>query len=251
MFAPGKLVVMMADTGDEHVETLAHMEYTKKFCKKHDIEFVHITPDMGFHRKSWQGLREHYVEYAQIGSKAFTKSCTESLKLAPMGNFMDDWIGREFGYPSGRKRAIKRYVKEHGHKIVNLIGIAQGEESRVQDQSKQPDKWRRDCIEIRYPLIEFGLDRAGCQDYMRRMDEVVPLPSNCILCPWMNEQELVWLYRFLPRDYSDWVAMERFKVQEDVKKYGPERKNLGVWAKTDKKTGKELWEYKMSHGIMI
>ncbi|MBT5267959.1 MAG: hypothetical protein HOL70_00760 [Candidatus Marinimicrobia bacterium] len=88
----------------------------------------------------------------------------------------------------------------------------------------------------------------------------------------MNEQELVWLYRFLPRDYSDWVAMERNKVVMDEIKYGPERRNLGVWAKTDKKTGKalllpdiletalekhghmtdeELWDNKMSPGIMI
>jgi len=192
------------------------------------------------------------------------------LKLAPMGNFMDWWIGREYGYKAGRKRAVKAFVADHG-KIDSLIGIARGEEGRMQEPGKEPDIWRRNCINTRYPLVDIGMDRGDCQAYMRELGEVIPLPSNCILCPWMNEQELLWLYRFMPRDYVEWVRIERNKIDSDEKKYG-ERRNLGVWARTNKETGKaillpdvlktaqekyghmtddELMDYKMSHGHCV
>jgi hypothetical protein len=44
-----------------------------------------------------------------------------------------------------------------------LIGIAKGEEGRC---GEAMEKWMRETVERVYPLIDLGLDRQGCQDYI-------------------------------------------------------------------------------------
>jgi hypothetical protein len=77
----------------------------------------------------------------------------------------------------------------------------------------------------------------------------------------MSEQELVWLYRNIPRDFWYWAKLERKKrnrfralgLQED-KNQGPFGK-LTIIQKTKKAlkkyghlTNAELEDYKFSHG---
>src|SRR5262252_1824760 len=60
-YAPGKLLVIMADTQDEHPDTYAHVEVIKRIAGEHGIEFVHLTSDMGYHTTGWDnGLRGQF-----------------------------------------------------------------------------------------------------------------------------------------------------------------------------------------------
>jgi len=259
-YAPGRFLVVMADTQDEHPATLEHVEYTKTFCADHGIEFVHITPDMGHHLATWQGLREFYRANNAIGSKRYPKSCTDKLKLRPIYDYLEQWLGREYGVKVGRKAGFVEFAEKHG-KINMLIGIARREEKRCSDPTKDPLKWRRQSINTLYPLIDLGMDRADCQQYMKDLDQPVCAPSNCILCPFMSKIELLWLVRFLPQDYHDWVELEAAKL-EHWSHLG--ERNLGVWgekalpqvlieAQTEHghMTDEDLQEYKMSHGHCV
>ena len=89
----------------------------------------------------------------------------------------------------------------------------------------------------------------------------VPLPSNCRLCPFLDEKELLWLYHFDREWYDRWVQIERVKLERFVH-LGD--KNLGVWGKKtlpevlkDAKakyadmTPEALHEHKMSHGHCV
>lgn len=258
-YAPRRLLMLMSDTGDEHAETLAHLEYTKEFCRRHAIEFHHITPDLGFHRASWQSLAAFYRRTETCGMNAGRKSCTENLKLAPLYNFLERWIAENYGTPFGKKIAFHRFSDRHGP-VRMLIGIAKGEEKRVAKPRAIP-RWRRASIEQRYPLIEIGYDRALCQQFIRSLGEPVPLPSNCMRCPWLSMVELLWLARFRRWAFDEWVEMERAKLRKFAH-HGT--KNYGVFkgrtlaetlalaeAKYGHMTDRELHLHKMSHGHCV
>lgn len=259
-YAPGRFLVVSSETGDEHPKTYEHLEYTKEFCRQQGIEYVHITPDMGHHPSTWHSLRAQYRRNKTVGSKRFRKSCTDNLKLVPIYNFLDAWVGREYNLPSGRKEALKLFSQKYG-KIHVMIGIALGEEKRCANPAKDPAKWRQCSVSIVYPLIPLGLNRAGCQNYAQSLGQPVPYPSNCILCPYMNLAELAWLYRFLPADYHDWVEIEANKLEAN-KDLG--KSNIGVWGtktlpevledaleKYGDWSDAELDEYKFSHGHCV
>jgi hypothetical protein len=259
-YAPGRFLVIHSDTGDEHPATYEHAEYTKEFCVKHGIEFVHLTADMGFHSPSWQSLRAFYYLKKAVGSKAFPKTCTDRLKIQPIYRFLEQWLGDNYDTRVGRKKGMYDFAEKHG-KIRMLIGIAKGEEKRMADPLAEKAKWRRETINMEYPLVTLGLDRSACQKYIQGIGHRVPLPSNCVICPFMGEVELLWLYRNMPDDYEDWVNIERTKLDANLHM---EDRNLGVWgkktlpevlAKAIEKHGHmsadALDDYKMSHGHCV
>ncbi|MDO3380395.1 hypothetical protein [Geoalkalibacter halelectricus] len=271
-YAPGRLLILSAETGDEHPETYQHLEYTRKFCKEHGLEYVHITPDMGHHPATWPGLREQYRRSNTVGSKTFRKSCTDNLKLVPIYGYLDSWLGQNYNLPSGRKEAIKLFAQKHG-KISVLVGLAAKEEKRCATPGSDPAKWRRCSVQISYPLIDLGMDRADCQQYARSHGQPVPLPSNCMLCPYMNDPELVYLARFHRTDYEQWVEIEHNKIKacahqgdltKTLNKKGQIVDNSGVWgkkllpealkdalAKYGHWSDGQLREYKFSHGHSV
>lgn len=259
LYAPGKLLVVMADTGDEHLETYRHVEEVQRLCALHEVEFVLVQPTMGFHPRTWPSLRAQMERNNTIMSKAFRKSCTDNLKIKPIYNYVEHWLKEEYGYTGTRRKALYSYAREFGPLRV-LIGIAKGEESRVSGPLSGP-LWMQRCISRVYPLIQLGMDRQACQEEIALFDFPVPPPSNCILCPWMSEIELLWLHRFQPHDFAYWVKREQAKMARPLK---AGLRNLGVWgnytleqvlARAQEKYGDwtdaRLQEYKMSHGHCV
>lgn len=297
-YAPGRLVVVMSDTGDEHPKTYAHIEETKAFCAKHGIEFHFLTSDLGYHSDAWRNLRHQYNRNKSVGSKVYMKTCTTNLKISPIYKWLAEWVANEYGFEFKEKRSLVEFAKAYG-KIRVLLGIAKREEGRVSPnyslddyrrftkirkaraiarkrckelgirakfRGKAPDlqKWFVEAIEKVYPLIDLGMDRQACQDYIRLAGHTVPPPSNCMLCPFMSEIELLWLQRNHPEDYEDWVRIERAKIEEHARRGTPPEKNFGVWstkllpeklmeaeAKHGHMTNADLDEYKMSHGHCV
>lgn len=265
-YAPGKLLVVMADTLNEHPETYTHVENIKRICKDVGIPFRHIKPHQGYHGKSWSGgLIGFYEEGNRVGSKCFPKSCTDQLKIRPIYKWLDEYIHLTYGYgkPSKKtnrlgKRPIKEFAQKHG-KINMIIGIAKGEEKRVAKDESKP-KWMKDSINNVYPLITERMDREACIKFLHSMGAVPPIPSNCILCPFMNLQELLYLYRFHQEWYHKWVLLEYNKINANQHAAN----NMGVWGKKrlhevlqeaiDKHghmTDEELREYRFSHGHCV
>ncbi len=260
-YAPGRFLVVMAATLDEHPETNRHVAEVTEFCKQQSIEFVYITPDMGFHGGKWQGYRQFLRATNTCGSKAFRKTCTDNLKIKPIYRFLEQWLAREYGVANRLKKGFYQFVHKGGGKIKMLVGIAKGEESRC---GEAIEKWMRETVERVYPLIDLGLDRQGCQDYIASCQKPVPPPSNCMLCPFMSEIELLWLYYNYPQDYQDWVILEQNKIDRFRGEGLPDDKNLGVWgrkllpkkleeakARYGHMTHAQINEYKMSHGHCV
>ena len=259
-YAPDKLIVVMADTKNEHYETDAHVGYIAKLCASFKIPFFFIQPEY-YASGDW---KEGYIRFLEagnrIGSKCFPKTCTDNLKIKPIYKWLDDYIHDVYNTEKvGRKQAIKEFVAKNG-KITVLLGIAKGEERRASTNEESSSVWMRECIDKRYPLIDLGMDRQACQDYIQQTEYPLPPPSNCILCPFMSYQELLYLKRFLPEWFDKWVELERNKIEANKHV----ENNMGVWGtkllpealkiaeeKYGHMTDFELQEYKMSHGHCV
>lgn len=276
-YAPEELIIIMSDTGNEHDYTYEHIENIRKLCDENSIPFFFLTSDMGYHSKAWPNLidpqmRSEDEEFKPTMVQLGTKSCTDKLKLVPIYKFLDEYINTFMGYNFNvhrtrgcLKKAIKRFYKEEGS-IKVLIGFSKGEESRAakgmkleQKQSSfDGDIWEK-ALNREYPLIDIGMDRYDCQEYITKLMGYCPMPSNCMLCPYQSDQEILWLHRNHKEQFALWIKIEKRKL----KRYeGKIEKNHGVYnnkktlceklasaiEKYGHMTNEELSEYKMSHG---
>lgn len=253
-----KLLTVMSDTGNEHSETYDYLrQHIDAACKEAGSEWQLLTPDLGFHATNWDSLQHYFAHYKAIGSKAYPKSCTDKLKLVPIYRWLEKRIGDEYGYKVGRKQALYEYTEKFG-RIKVMIGItAEEADRRLGDRSGEPI-WSQKCIEKIYPLVDLGMTRADCQKVIAAYGKPVPLPSNCMMCPFVSHVELLWLWTFRREEYDKWVKFEADKLERCADKGD---KNFGVFGratlpeslaiaqqKYGSWTKEQLWEYKMSHG---
>lgn len=280
-FVKGRLIVVMSDTGDEHDYTYEHVKFIQQLCIDNNIEFYFLTADQGFHPNTWPTLIHQLKLHNTIMSMMFPRSCTDNVKIKPFYNFLNYYIANNFYEQTltsavRNKTWISKFKADHG-KIRVILGIAAGEEKRVKQTKKElkslqldafnkvkPKRkaplWMDMCIDKTYPMITEGIDRQGAQDYILVTPWPLPPPSNCKRCPFMSKQELLWMYRFIPADYHEWVQLERNKIN----KYPNRERNLGVKgeklldeilqeaiAEFGHWSDDELQEYKMSHGHCV
>jgi 3'-phosphoadenosine 5'-phosphosulfate sulfotransferase (PAPS reductase)/FAD synthetase len=262
LWAPNDLLVVMSDTGNEHPETYLHIQSVRKFCEDHDIDFVFITKDMGFHNTNWQSLTEYFAHYDSIMSAAYPKTCTDNLKIQVIYRYLNRYLHLQYGVAESGgkwngKRALVEFGEQYGH-IRVLIGIAKGEESRIAPQIGGV-QWMRRSIMKSYPLIWLEWDRQACQDYIRKQGMIVPPPSNCMFCPFMNDIELLWLALKYPDAFAEWVEYERKKKLKFAHKgksnYGalhPSKDLTQILAEARVKyagySAQQLQDYRFSHG---
>lgn len=272
-YAPEDLLVIFSDTGDEHPHTYKYIEEViKPLCDRHSIEFIWLTPDMGFHSEAWPSLMGQFYRNDNIMGCGFGQTCTDNLKIKPIYRAVCRYVNERYLYGMSRehgKVAFYDYYHRYGHKINVLLGIAREEERRLdQDwkESKYTPKWMKDCFEKDYPLIDEGMNRRDCQEYISSMGYQVPFPSNCMRCHHMSKQELVWLERNYPEKFNEWVDREAAKILKNAWKVkeGKIKSNLGVKgekllpelleeakAQFGHWTNEELEDYKFSHGHCV
>lgn len=213
-YAPNDFMVVFSDTGDEFDETYTHLKVVQRQCAEAGVEFYWLKPDMGFHTATWSSLRGFYRANGAIGSKAFPKSCSDSLKVKPIYRFLESWIADRYGVKCGRKAGFKEFAAKYG-KIHMMLGIAAGEEKRIKPDGSHPGAWFRESIRPVYPLIDLGMDRQACQQLLHGLGKRV-VPSNCKACPFLSLQELELLRRFYPQDLEDWVELEAAKLRKHI-----------------------------------
>tara|TARA_R100000951_G_scaffold83600_1_gene71352 strand:- start:1549 stop:2457 length:909 start_codon:yes stop_codon:yes gene_type:complete len=268
--APGELIVIMSNTGNEHPHTYRTVRQAAQFCADHGVTF-HFLGD-AYKTEAWQGglVGQWERGIATVGSKSYPKTCTDKLKIQPIYKKLAELLeARGYG-KAYRKQSLYGYAARHG-KLRVLIGIACGEEKRAKGVAANPNKWLRENVELVYPLLSEGMDRAACQSYLKATEPVTgipcPMPSNCMFCPFNQEFDLVWLHRNHPEELEKWIDLEANKIASDHQRptHDP-AKNFGVWGKTGvtladnladgiakygAMTDAELHEYKFSHGHCV
>lgn len=268
-YAPGDLVVVHSDTGNEHADTYEHVKYIEQFCAAQGIEYINLTADKGYHRGNWISLQNFYAAKNAIGSKAYPKTCTDNLKIQPIYRWLTKWVQEK--YFAGqtellqRKQALYKFAEQHG-KITVLIGIAADEAKKrvkqLPEGKKNPEAvWMQKNIVKQYPLIDIGFNRQMCQDYIKSISQPVPPPSNCVFCPFKSDIEILWTHLTYPEQFDEWVRLEANKIAANADRTA---NNLGVCGKkllpqvlSEAKikyvnmTIAEINEYRMSHGHCV
>jgi 3'-phosphoadenosine 5'-phosphosulfate sulfotransferase (PAPS reductase)/FAD synthetase len=297
-YAPNDLVVIMSDTGNEHPYTYKAVREAEKLCKKHDIPFFFLKAGDFYHTPAWPNLKHNMIKNKIVLSAWGKKSCTASLKIAPVNKKLTDYMVDLYGIPLGdetldlfpemakpdpksaSKKAWERYALRFNTKVRVIIGFAKGEEGRALNVLDLPEglaEWQKKHVQYCYPLIEQEWDRQDAQKIILKHYKYLIPPSNCMLCFFQSDVELVWLERNHPEEFAEWVQIERAKLD----RFEGEAKNHGVYegwtlpekleyakkntlAKATKKwkpelddkpigtwTDDELWDYKLSHGHCV
>ncbi len=254
----GALLIVGSNTGDEHDHTYKNVEHMRKLCAEQDIEFYWLNPEDGFHSQAWQSLTGQYKRNSNIGSAAFRQTCTDNLKVKVVDRFIEHWIAKKYynGNQLKLKKTYHQFYQDHGS-IRLILGFAKGEESRTANGNKFDAVWKKMTVQRHFPLIIDGLDRQACMNYNVKYISEMVWPSNCMRCFYQSEQELLWLWRFNPAAFQEWIEMEKAKL----KKWEGSPKNYGVYQgktleqklrlATDKYghwSDDQLNEYKQSHG---
>jgi hypothetical protein len=205
-------VVLHADTGDEHPETVAYRQIRRAWLRSvgfPDLTMVQRVPSRpGKFGLSYRTLGENCVVNRTLPSLAFgRKACSSKWKIAPQNKWMKQWAP-----------ALDAW--RHGQKVVKFIGYDAGkQDSRRAHRLRSDDKY--DYI---YPLREWGWDRERAIAEIIAAGVPVPRKSACIYCPASKPHEIAELVRDHP-DLADYIVQIEETAQPHL------RKIEGLWRK--------------------
>lgn len=212
-YAPGHLTVIISATGDEYRETDGVISRAAEYCQARGIEYLHVTPDLGYHSVPWRTLHTQWERNHTVNSAAYRRfrTCTPNLKIMPSYAALNDLIARRYGYAacaSGvRYPALRAYHADFGPMPV-LIGFSEGEQRRVKPMPEP----LATLVTRAYPLIDHALTRAGAQEITRVLGGEAVMPSNCRNCHFATHQDLLYLHATDPGSFQTWAAYEQRKL---------------------------------------
>jgi len=96
------------------------------------------------------------------------RQCTSRWKIQPMRR----WIGSELE---------RRGLKKSPGAVSQWLGITTDEWHRAKDSDVR-------YISHKYPLIDLGMSRADCINWLKSHDLPVPQKSSCTFCPFHNRR---------------------------------------------------------------
>lgn len=190
-YEPWRLV--FADTRDEKPETYdfiygAFVPYLRRFGK-----VLEVVADR-------EGVFDRWWRLGVVGSRTL-RSCTDHAKITP----------------------ISWHIRAHSRKAraIQMIGIDAGESHRARPARAG------DPFDKLYPLVDLGIDRAGCEKIISAAGLQVPPKSGCWHCPFMRVGEIVQLALKDPCKFDRIVALEDRSIATQAPPDGAVRAQWG------------------------
>lgn len=209
---PVPAAILFADTGSEKPETYAYLPVINGWLRSVGYPEVTVlkraSPIAGDTSLHGECFRKSVLPSLAYGGH----SCSLKWKLDPQVA----WCKQRFGWTKPRKsKANPEPVGAwaHGPFITKLIGYDAGP-ADARRIGKARDKWP-EGHENRYPLHEWGWDRARCEQEIRAAGLPVPLKSACFMCPASKKHEIFWLQRTHPE-----LAARAANLEERAKERG-------------------------------
>ena len=139
-----------------------------------------------------------YIKHPTSGKVGvMQRQCTNAYKIQPIN------------------RRHRNMLKEHGvivpsdsslfhgePQLTQWLGISSDEVTRMRDN---PVPW----IHNHYPLVDAGMSRLDCLDWMKRTFATVPPRSACTFCPFHSDREWLDLKINDPKGFAEAVEFER------------------------------------------
>jgi len=219
-------MILFADTAGEKPETYAYMPVIQRYLKTMgfpQVNTVRYEPV----RAAYRTLEEQCLHTKTLPSLAYGgKSCSLKYKKSPQSKLILEHFPPAAFVKNGRRvvRAIGFDSSETRRTyagVVNAIGLDAGEEHRLTWARNQPTKERKPSREAWldehyftywYPLHEWGMDRAACEQVIRDAGLPVPPKSACWFCPASKKAEILWLREHHPQLLSRALKIERIAL---------------------------------------
>lgn len=164
---PGR--VWFADTGGERPEVYEHIARFSDWLVREGMPTIEIIKKGG----RVETLEENCLRMEMLPSLAYgMKGCSHKYKIEPQEREMNRW-------PEARA------AWKVGAKVVKIIGYGAEEKRRLAKAKIEDEK----CF-YRFPLNEWGMDRAACERAIRRVGLKVPGKSSCFFCPAHTKPEI-------------------------------------------------------------
>lgn len=175
------------------------------------------TPDGTVEEKAARGayhrrlpIMDEFGRFAKI-AVTVNASCTDNHKVSPIRRCVNDLSVERFGM---RCDAWSRRAKK-GEAIRHevLIGIAADEAERAIDTG------RPFYEQVRYPLVEMGIDKDGTAPILERHGFGHVRKSGCIMCPFQGAGWYWALRETNPARWARVVDYERRALAENPKMF--------------------------------
>ena len=186
-------LILFADPGAEQPHTYEFIQTFNVWLEKHGLPT--ITPvfytDKAGNRMTLEEecLRSHALPSIAYGFK----KCSLKPKIGTQEKFCNN-------YPPCREEWAA------GRRVYKYIGYDAGETRRIQHAAPADEANKK--YENRYPLDEWGWDRAECVRVIERAGLPKPGKSSCFFCPSMKKKEIQALWEDYPELFQRAIDLE-------------------------------------------
>jgi len=118
------------------------------------------------------------------------RKCTKDAKILPVRYKIKELLGKKKGQRMGKEVLVHQY-----------FGISADEAHRMKPS---PDPW----IKHYYPLVDAGISRQDCINYMVERGFGEPPRSSCTFCPFHSDKEWLRLKNSAPVEFEEVCVIE-------------------------------------------
>jgi hypothetical protein len=181
-------LAIFADTGWEPKAVYQWLDFLKEEAAKAGIPILtvqksNLRQDILNHNRKFVDIPLYIID--EQGKRSMLKrQCTSKYKVRPV------------------RVAARKAMKEHGFKKIELwMGISTDEITRAKPSGLK-------YITNRFPLIERGISRAACLEWLAARGFPQAPKSSCIGCPYHDNA--YWLQlKNNPEEFADAVEVDR------------------------------------------
>lgn len=124
-------------------------------------------------------LYDYYLQHHMVPQRV-ARACTRLYKIVPLAAYMPPPCTVYLGIDAGE-----------AHRTTGIIN------------GQRPDE------EKLFPLVEYGIDRRGCEEIIEAHGLPVPIKSGCFICPFQRVGQWRQLYRLHPDLYCKAKRLEQ------------------------------------------
>ena len=163
--------VLFSDTGSEWPETIAYLHRFRGWLAGRGLSLTILDGTWRIGKAKMPLL--DYCEHYRLTPFPRLRWCTSKWKNEPLA----------------------RWCKKHGYQTTDMmLGIS------AEEAHRQPKRLR--------PLVDRGIDRAGCERIITNAGLDIPRKSGCYVCPFQRKSQWEELYRHHPALFERVARLE-------------------------------------------
>tara|TARA_B100000676_G_C17915595_1_gene752518 strand:+ start:16 stop:852 length:837 start_codon:yes stop_codon:yes gene_type:complete len=197
---------IFSDTGWEPKHVYSYLEKLKPLIKKSGIQFHRV---QSYSKNTTGSIKEDALKNDRFAAIPFhtldvdgkrsimRRQCTSEYKILPVERRIREIMGLKYK---------QRYARKYGI-VHQLMGISTDEVQRAKDNHKP-------YIFAKFPLLDLGMSRQDCLNWMADKGYELPKRSACIGCPYHDNSE--WL-NLKENHYDEFMEAVDFEKKMQVK----------------------------------